>query len=550
MPVLNVYVSGSGDDGHITATSTNYPLVPTQVDTTNGSVIVSKYNVGGTQYGNMAMIRFNTSSLPSNAIVTSANLVIYVQSRSFSNYRNLLGAWASSSAWPIDVTDWTDPVGTTAFTESIANVTYNAYAIPLTNAAANISKTGYTALKIGVSGTEQANGMSDQVFFASYDYGNQAYLAINYKLPIAIDSQLTAQSTVTAYLSGPVPVNAVCAVNADLVLTASISVLLNADPTATCDLITTLQYVQYLQATTSGIGTLLPDLTYFDQLIAGHTGTSFVTASMDQAIQPASSTISVCALIANLNQEIPLTWTDFGTSTITTDVMPVVKLMITLPVDSLIDIARLDLTVNLSMFTTATAAQISADPLVVGDYAVQIIGSGLVLALINRLVSLDVVAASDAIVAGDACNCVNVDVLGALTTNATVAGDLLINTLLATLLTGAATMPISSLWETQLLASSLRSTALIDFQVFAMQQSIALQSTMSSTGDLVGHSMHTVNVNGMLLMGVAVFLGTSDSTLLLQISLIGESAVRCGTRGITRKEMLMDVMNPRMRIHG
>jgi hypothetical protein len=101
----------------------------------------------------VGLLRFDTSALPDDAVVTSATLRVFVTEQRDADDRLLVGEWLAGSAWPIDGSDFALAVGTSALAGvDVTGLTKNAsYELPLTGLA-SVSRTGYTGLRLGISG--------------------------------------------------------------------------------------------------------------------------------------------------------------------------------------------------------------------------------------------------------------------------------------------------------------------------------------------------------------------------------------------------------------
>lgn len=140
------YVSTGSDDGHVyRAGSTGvYPPTGTINVATTGA-----YNYQRKMYSESAvwvsLVRFDTSSLPDDATITSATLTLNFAAASF-NSRYLNCEYYSFSS--ITTSDYTTNVGTTAFQ---ANVTTGSQTFSLSNLS-SINKSGYTGFRLGIDG--------------------------------------------------------------------------------------------------------------------------------------------------------------------------------------------------------------------------------------------------------------------------------------------------------------------------------------------------------------------------------------------------------------
>ena len=128
------------------------------------------------------LLRFDTSGLPDDAVITSATLRIYMTAKADGDNRSLAADWYT--AWPIDASDFTSVAGTTAIAGvDITGLTVqSANDVPLQNLT-SISLTGYTGLRLHVDGGVPA--ADNVVQFASLEHTTrpEPQLIITYTLP-------------------------------------------------------------------------------------------------------------------------------------------------------------------------------------------------------------------------------------------------------------------------------------------------------------------------------------------------------------------------------
>lgn len=150
MPTVVFDLATNDDSQWVFRHGTGYPPEGTITATPNGVAFVSK-NLDNFEIG-LGVFRYDTSAIPDSAVVTSAALRTYVDGVFDSNGRSLTGGWMTDAA--ISTADYTDTVETTALSpvliSSIPNPATTDFA--LNDAAANINKTGYTKLRLMISG--------------------------------------------------------------------------------------------------------------------------------------------------------------------------------------------------------------------------------------------------------------------------------------------------------------------------------------------------------------------------------------------------------------
>ncbi len=169
-PSTTFNVAASADDKHIYRTGAAYPPAGTHLHSPAGSSLVMiKWLSAGTYYVYVGLVRFDTSSL-AGAAVTGATLRYYMTTKADADNRDFVADWYTWNATTPTNADWTDTVGTDALPGTdITGLTLNAdNDLVLSNAAANVSLTGYTYLRFGVSGGTPAG--ENRVDMAAFDH--------------------------------------------------------------------------------------------------------------------------------------------------------------------------------------------------------------------------------------------------------------------------------------------------------------------------------------------------------------------------------------------
>ncbi|MCL4368483.1 MAG: PA14 domain-containing protein, partial [Actinobacteria bacterium] len=162
-PDVTFNSQASGDDGYVSRSGSAYPPAGAiTFNTTDSSFYVERSLFGGSYTTSVGLVRWNTSSLPDGATVLSAS----VHSWNSCNFidRYITADWYSS--WPIDSADWTPYAGTTASGSPGWGSPYMTF--PLADVAANVSKTGYTGLRLYVGGPLPTT--SQECSFDSFDW--------------------------------------------------------------------------------------------------------------------------------------------------------------------------------------------------------------------------------------------------------------------------------------------------------------------------------------------------------------------------------------------
>lgn len=162
-------VAASGDDGDVAAGGASWPppdtpvaaTIPATITVRKCSVVFDEVIVG--------LMRFDTSLIPDNAVVIAATLQVYVTAKADQDNRSLQGEWFDNANWPISSGDYALDVGTNAiFSVDITGIsTGQVVDFTLANPG-NVNKTGYTGLRLGISGGKPAV-FDNRIVIASYD---------------------------------------------------------------------------------------------------------------------------------------------------------------------------------------------------------------------------------------------------------------------------------------------------------------------------------------------------------------------------------------------
>lgn len=161
------------------------PTSSNEYDNLSVVTYLSKQNASGTYYNFVSAWKFNTSSLPDTATITSAKLHVVVEEISTLKTRNVDAEYFTYAG---NVTDYVENCGTTAFSVAMTSFTDEATAeITLSNPNTYVSKTGDTAIRAGISGgTPGTDTYRIQFYSTRYSSGaKKALLEITYSIPYA-----------------------------------------------------------------------------------------------------------------------------------------------------------------------------------------------------------------------------------------------------------------------------------------------------------------------------------------------------------------------------
>jgi len=173
MASLTCYPTASGDDCEVYKQGATYP------PSGSATVVTEQIQVGvskGWETDHFAthvgLVRFDTSPLPDGAIITAATLRLCSSGgASDADGRVLNVDWYDPNNWPIDAADYSDAVSAGAGSLDVTSwPSYGNWAEIVLSGLSNISKTGYTGLRLGVSGGQPAG--SNGLEFFTYDYGS------------------------------------------------------------------------------------------------------------------------------------------------------------------------------------------------------------------------------------------------------------------------------------------------------------------------------------------------------------------------------------------
>lgn len=112
----------------------------------------------------VACCKFDTSSLPDTAVVTSAYLYVNVIAKDNDESRSLYGEYYNFGT--LSTSDFTADVGTTAFSSAISSINVGYGQTWNLSNVSNINKTGYTGFRFGISGDAPALGKRNSVTWA------------------------------------------------------------------------------------------------------------------------------------------------------------------------------------------------------------------------------------------------------------------------------------------------------------------------------------------------------------------------------------------------
>lgn len=211
MPQISVEVAAGIDDALLNLEGVSYPPSGTPtVDETGGSMYIQrdKGGAGGNYRLSVGVIRFDTSSIPDNATVTSGTLDL----RAVDSF---VASDVDGLFFVAEYYTWTPSATTADYTVTASNSAHTGTSLSSLNSAGyknfalqnltNINKSGYTGFRLHIS--EGAGAPTGADYFGVWTYnaggGFRPSITVNYSLPttrLAPDAIL-AQTNLTGAVS-------------------------------------------------------------------------------------------------------------------------------------------------------------------------------------------------------------------------------------------------------------------------------------------------------------------------------------------------------------
>lgn len=134
----------------------------------------------------LGFLRFNTSSIPDNAVITGARLRLHVLNVYDPVGVSIYGEWYSAANWPISCKeDYTSVPSQTAFSVQASLLTTGSYNTFSLDNLSSINKTGYTGLRLHiVTQFEPVPYPGHYVMISAYNISvNVPVLEVDYIVP-------------------------------------------------------------------------------------------------------------------------------------------------------------------------------------------------------------------------------------------------------------------------------------------------------------------------------------------------------------------------------
>jgi hypothetical protein len=179
------------DDMRVLATDAAYPP-PCDGFFSNGPVQIRSGLSSGIYRVFNGLLRWDTSSIPDDATITDATVTYTLNLKQDTGGRNVVGEWYAGTNWPIDCTDHTATVGTTAFNQDLTTVVS-----PLVlTGVSTVNKTGYTGLRFGISGGAPASQTESIFYMEDSDSGNDLLLTVTYTTENPTETEIITETEV------------------------------------------------------------------------------------------------------------------------------------------------------------------------------------------------------------------------------------------------------------------------------------------------------------------------------------------------------------------
>lgn len=171
MSSLTFYIATSTDDLWLGYDHTSYPpsVGGTYGHTTNNTEVLARKRFVTPTYSSLnILLRWDTSSIPDDATIRDAQLIMSCTSKTDDEGRSIVGEWHNWST-PSSAEYAETPASDAFAAVPLANITLNQdNTFTLVNANASVNKTGYTGIRIGVTGGVPTG--VNQVGFGAWDH--------------------------------------------------------------------------------------------------------------------------------------------------------------------------------------------------------------------------------------------------------------------------------------------------------------------------------------------------------------------------------------------
>jgi hypothetical protein len=175
-------VAANADDAIASKTGTSYPPTGTTGISTTTPNIEPSRTYDGTNYTiRVGLLRWDTSSLPDNAIISEAKLRLYVNTVQNVDSRDLTADWYT---WgPVATGDYSETAQTTALSgTALSGISTGGYREFTLLSPTTVNLTGYTGIRLHISGGSPTG--NNYVQTTAHDNGpsQAAQLEVTYTL--------------------------------------------------------------------------------------------------------------------------------------------------------------------------------------------------------------------------------------------------------------------------------------------------------------------------------------------------------------------------------
>lgn len=207
---LRVCVTPGTDDGAVEKTDTVYPPATSATSSTNGTTIaISRSLSGGNHTIRSALLRYDTSSVPDGAVISTAEFDVYLNGKAVTDARALWLEWYDTANWPIDSTDYAETaVGDAAqvLISSLSTSVWTQIGLSNPNDAGHVNKTGYTALRGHISGGQPTG--NNYVTMTTLEWGAGTYascLILTWTIPTSTPGPTDSPTPTQTPTNTPTP---------------------------------------------------------------------------------------------------------------------------------------------------------------------------------------------------------------------------------------------------------------------------------------------------------------------------------------------------------
>jgi hypothetical protein len=161
----------------ISAYGNGGPWVPSYVGTAGQAEVTAGYEYS--YVWALLAFKFDTSPIPDNATITAAQLYLYLNSITNPESRTLAIEWYNPNNWSGPQVYQQTPVSGNILSSWTPSVGWNGVGLD----SSNISKTGYTAIRISASSTSPTPTQLNSWTFGAPGWSNPPYIEVTYTLP-------------------------------------------------------------------------------------------------------------------------------------------------------------------------------------------------------------------------------------------------------------------------------------------------------------------------------------------------------------------------------